>query len=114
MSKNCLWEQFYFSLKGNFKNAKRRQTSDCVIANVDGVNVKTWYYNPEEIINMTQELYTIKKIKPIGLSIPPSYLENSFIANQPFISFFKVIDHSVNSSFWAKYADHFLIELIKK
>ncbi|NRD24319.1 class I SAM-dependent methyltransferase [Winogradskyella litoriviva] len=114
MPKHCLWEQAYFSLKGNFKNAKRRKTSESTIANVDGVNVETWYHNPEEIISITKLLFKIEKVKPIGLSIPPSYLENSFLSKQPLISVFKAIDNTITNSFWAKYADHYLIELTKK
>ncbi|BAO75187.1 class I SAM-dependent methyltransferase [Winogradskyella sp. PG-2] len=114
MPKKCLWERLYFSLKGDFKNAKRRQTNKSIIANVEGFTVKTWYYNPEEIKNLTNTFYNIKKIKPIGLTIPPSYLENSFLSKRPFLSVFKQIDALITGSFWAKYADHFLIELQKK
>jgi cyclopropane fatty-acyl-phospholipid synthase-like methyltransferase len=114
MPKDCLWEQLYFTMKGHFKTAKRRKTKESVIANVDGVNVKTWYYNPEEIVLFTKAYFITNKIKPIGLTIPPSYLENSFLAKKPFISIFKSIDNIITGSFWAKYADHFLIELTKK
>ncbi|WP_400076072.1 class I SAM-dependent methyltransferase [Winogradskyella sp. R77965] len=114
MPKYCLWEQFYFSLKGNFKAAKRRKTDDSIIANVEGVDVKTWYYNSEEIVSLTETQYTINTIKPIGIAIPPSYLENSFLSKRPFLSIFKRIDTLITGSFWAKYADHFLIELQKK
>lgn len=114
MPKHCLWEQLYFTLKGNLKNAKRRNTNESIFANVESVNVKTWYYNPKEIVSLTEAFYTIKKIKPIGLTIPPSYLENSFLAKKPFLSLFKSIDTIITGSFWAKYADHFLIELKKK
>jgi len=114
MPKNCLWERLYFSLKGNFKNAKRRQTNKSVIANVEGFAVKTWYYNPEDIKILTSTFYNIKKIKPIGLTIPPSYLENSFLSKRPILSILKGLDSVITGSFWAKYADHFLIELQKK
>ena len=114
MPKNCIWERLYFTIKGDFKNAKRRLTNKVVKANVEGVNVNTWYYNPEEITALSETYYTIKKIKPIGLTIPPSYLENSFLSKRPFLSIFKRIDALITGSFWAKYADHFLIELQKK
>ncbi|PIA79388.1 methylase [Gaetbulibacter sp. 4G1] len=114
MPKKCLWERFYFSLKGNYKKAKRRNTSENIIVNVDGTNVKTWYYNPKDIVSLSEALYKTKKIKPIGLAIPPSYLENSFLAKSPLLYILKGIDRIVNGSFWAKYADHFLIELEKK
>lgn len=114
MPKHCLWEQLYFNMKGQFKKAKRRKTNKSVIANVDGVPIKTWYYNPEDIVSLTEAYFITNKIKPIGLTIPPSYLENSFLAKKSFVSIFKSIDTVITDLFWAKYADHFLIELTKK
>ncbi len=114
MPRYCLWERLYFTLKGNFKKAKRRKAKDSVIANVVGSEIKTWYYNPEEILSLTEEEYSKENIKPIGLVIPPSYLENSFLTKRLFLSILKRIDKVITGSFWAKYADHFLIELKKK
>ncbi len=114
MPKQCLWEQAYFLLKGDPKKAKRRNTNKSVDANVDGVSVKTWYYNPKDILSLTQDLYKKEKIKPIGITIPPSYLENSILAKKPLLSIFKIIDRMIIGEFWAKYADHFYIELSKK
>ncbi len=114
MPKHCLWERLYFSLKGNFKKAKRRQTTKPVIANVDGVEVKTWYYNPEAIVELTKLKYSKEKLKPIGLAIPPSYLEDSFLAKKPVLSILKFLDTILTGAFFSKYADHFLIQLKKK
>ena len=114
MSRYCLWEQLYFTLKGNFKEVKRRQAIENVLANVDGVKVKTWYYNPKEILTLAKPDYIKQKLKPIGLAIPPSYLEHSFLTKSPFLSILKRIDKIIAGSFWAKYADHFYIELKKK
>jgi len=114
MPKHCLWERLYFTIKGDFKNAKRRNTKSNITANVEGVAVKTWYYNPEEIVSLTASQYDTNTIRPIGITIPPSYLENSFLAKKPFMIIFKSIDAIITGSYWAKYADHFLIELTKK
>lgn len=114
MPKNCLWERLYFSLKGDFKNAKRRNTSKSIIAKVDGIDVTTSYYNPKDIVSLTNKFYEVENIKPIGLTIPPSYLEKSILAKKPLLTIFKGIDSIFTNTFWAKYADHFLIELTKK
>ncbi len=114
MPKHCLWEQLYFSLKGDLKKVKRRNTNEHLLVNVDGVSVPTWYYNPKDIMYLIQSLYHINSIKPIGICIPPSYLENSFLAKKPTLNILKGMDSILTGSFWAKYADHFLIELIKK
>ncbi len=114
MPKHCIWEQLYFGIKGNLKKAKRRYTDKYLLVNVNNVSVKTWYYNPKEIISLTKKLFTPKKIKPVGIAIPPSYFENSFLAKKPFLNGLRIIEKLLSQSFWAKYADHFLIELIKK
>jgi len=114
MPKNCLWELLYFSLKGKFKKAKRRNTTNSVIANVEGIDVKTWYYNPKEILKLTNLNYSKVKIKPIGIAIPPSYLESSFVSNKMVLKFLIFLENLIGFNFLAKYADHFFMELIKK
>lgn len=111
MPKLCVWERIYFSLKKQFKKAKRRQTKGFVLANVNDKQVKTWYYNPKEIEALAKNYFNINTIKPVGLSIPPSYLEHSIASNTFVLSFFKRLDAIFSASKLAKYADHFLIEL---
>lgn len=114
MPKNCLWERFYFTLKGDRKKATRRNTTESIVANVDGVGVDTWYYNPKDISAAAKNYFITKKVKPIGVTIPPSYLEQSFVAKFPILNIFKGIDAIVTASSLAKYADHFLIVLEKR
>ncbi|MFT5251176.1 MAG: 2-polyprenyl-3-methyl-5-hydroxy-6-metoxy-1,4-benzoquinol methylase [Flavobacteriales bacterium] len=114
MPKQCLWERLYFSLKADFKKANRRQTNQAVLANVDGIKVKTWYYNPKDIVVLTKNIFTIIKIKPVGLVIPPSYLEHSFLTRSIIFNILKKTDTILTASRYAKYADHFLIELKPK
>ncbi|MBL7559386.1 class I SAM-dependent methyltransferase [Olleya sp. YSTF-M6] len=111
MPKYCIWEFLYFGLKFQLKKAKRRQTKSYAIANVNGTEVKTWYYNPKQIEALAQKQFKINTVKPVGLSIPPSYLEHS-IASKPFLlSIFKALDAIFTASFLSKFADHYLIEL---
>ncbi|WP_407557605.1 class I SAM-dependent methyltransferase [Winogradskyella sp. 4-2091] len=114
MPKKSIWERFYFLIKGDLKKSKRRNTNESIDVNVDGVNVKTWYYNPKEVISLSTNDFTMNRVKPIGLAIPPSYLENSILSKRPLLPIFKGIDAILTASFFAKYADHFLIELTKK
>lgn len=114
MPKNTLWERLYFMLKGQFKNAFRRNTDAAVYANVEGVQVPTWYYNPEEISAFAKAYTKPTTIKPIGIAIPPSYLEPYF-ANKPrFMKLLITLESWLQKPFWAKYADHFLISFEKK
>lgn len=114
MPKNCLWERLYFTLKGDKTKATRRNTDESVIANVDGVGVATWYYNPKDIFVVANEYYITKKVKPIGVTIPPSYLEQSFVGKPPILTLLKGLDSILTMASLAKYADHFLIILEKK
>jgi ubiquinone/menaquinone biosynthesis C-methylase UbiE len=114
MPKNCLWERLYFTLKGDKTKANRRNTTESVVANVDGVGVETWYYNPKDITPIANDFYVTKTVKPIGVTIPPSYLENSFVAKFPILNIFKGLDSILTTSSLAKYADHFLMIFDKK
>lgn len=113
MPKNCLWERLYFTLKGEPKKATRRNTTESVVANVDGAGVATWYYNPQDIYALVKKHFTVQKVKPIGLTIPPSYLERSFVAKFPMLTIFKGMDSILTASSLAKYADHFLMIMEK-
>jgi len=111
MSKKCLWEIFYFFLKGKFKTAYRRNTNNPILIDVHGELIKTWYYNPKDIVSLTEKLFVVKNLKPIGIGIPPSYLENSILTKgfvfKLLVSFEKLLGFAA----LAKYADHFIIEL---
>lgn len=113
MPKNCLWERLYFTLKGDKVKANRRNTTESVVANVDGVGVETWYYNPQDISAAANKFFTTTKVKPIGVTIPPSYLEQSFVAKFPMLNIFRGLDSILTAASLAKYADHFLITLEK-
>ncbi|MDC1162233.1 class I SAM-dependent methyltransferase [Tenacibaculum sp.] len=114
MPKNCIWEQLYFSIKGSFKKAKRRNTNEALLVNVEGISVPTWYFNPKEIIEISETNYLVTKCVPVGIAIPPSYLEKSFLTKKPIWSILKIIEKKLSNRFFARYADHFLIELTKR
>lgn len=113
MPKNTLWEQFFFLLKLDFKNISRRK-KEFAIANVNGENVATYYYNPKDIVNLAKANFEIKALKPIGFWVPPSYLEPFFKKNPKLISFLNALEQRINQSWMSKYADHYLIFLQKK
>lgn len=114
MPKNCLWEQIYFYAKGDFKKAKRRSTVDSLLVNVEGEDVPTWYYNPSDIESMLPRSFKISKILPVGFTVPPSYLENSILTKSILWSVLKFVEKGIKRPYFAKYSDHFLIELTKQ
>ncbi len=112
MPKNTLWERIYFSMKGQFKNAKRRNTTDSVSVNVEGKNVNTWYYNPNDIIPLASN-FSLEKIKPIGIWIPPSYLQTSLLGKKVSLRILSFLENCFSFTFFSKYADHYFIEFKK-
>ena len=112
MPKNTLWERIYFSLKGQFKKGKRRNTNLALNVNVEGKEVKTWYYNPKEIKKMTSPYFKIIATKPIGFFIPPSYLENYFAKHKRFLNILDQLEKKIGKfGFLSRFSDHYLIEL---
>lgn len=112
MPKNTLWERGYFILKLNFKKAFRRDTKKALEVNVDYKKVKTWYYNPLTIKNLSSEHFKIVKTKPIGFFIPPSYLENYFKKHKRFLSILDKMENKIGRfGFLSRFSDHYLIEL---
>jgi len=112
MPKNTLWERVYFILKLNFKKAFRRNTNDSLDANVENRNVKTWYYNPKDIKEISSNYFKVVKTKPIGFFIPPSYLENYFSRHKRFLSILDKLERTIGKfGFLSRFSDHYLIEL---
>lgn len=115
MPKHCMLENLYFILKGNFRKAFRRNTDTVIIANVEGTNVKTWYYNPKDIIQKCNQHFKINKVKPIGIFIPPSYLEPFFKNKLRLLKVLQKLDSFFTRfSFLSKYSDHYIISLSKR
>jgi len=114
MPKKCLWERFYFIMKGNFKKAFRRNTTKVVMSHVDGVHIPTWYYQPGELIKLAKDHYRTLSVKPVGICIPPSYLESYFQNKKRFLKLFVRLERWFDHQFWSGYADHYLIAFQKK
>ncbi|WP_339889682.1 class I SAM-dependent methyltransferase [uncultured Flavobacterium sp.] len=113
MPKNTLWEKVYFILKGKFKTAFRR-AKKVAFANVDGISVPTYYYNPKDIVNLSKSNFDCLAVKPVGFFIPPSYLEPFFKNKKGFLRFLNKLESKIkNWSFLSKFADHYLIVLQK-
>ena len=78
MPEFCGWETLYFLSKFNWKKAFRRKNKSGVLAKLDGKEVKTYYYSPLNVIKLASK-FKMKWISPIGLFVPPSYLNKLFL-----------------------------------
>ncbi len=113
MGRNCIWEKLYFYYK-NASKVDRRLNNEGVDTVIEGEIFKTYYYTPYQIKEITNENYHIKMVKPIGLFIPPSYLQPYFSKHKRQLKFLNFIENFFHPNWLANYADHYIIHLQKK
>jgi ubiquinone/menaquinone biosynthesis C-methylase UbiE len=113
MPKNTLWEQFYFFAKAKFNQISRRRKGS-LIANVDGENVITYYYNPSETAALADYYFRLDSVHPIGFFVPPSYLEPFFKDKPKLVSLLDRFEAKAKHPSFSKYADHYLIVFEKR
>lgn len=107
MPKICLVESLYFILKGNRAKALRRKKGFALV-NVSGKEVKTWYYSPKDLVSLLADHFKSEAIKPVGLFIPPSYLESFFQKHPKLLRFINLLEKIfANFSWQARYSDHY-------
>ena len=112
MPKFCAWETFYFMMRFQFRKAFRRLTSKEVITDLNGVSLKTWYYHPSEIKKWSRDNFKLVSIKPIGIALPPSYLEKFFTFRKRLLLRLNGVEKRIGKfSLFAGMADHFVIDL---
>lgn len=114
MPKYCIWEIIYFIAKGKLKQAFRRTKKDGIPVVLNSEICQTWYYNPKSVKTISKPYFKSKKVIPIGIAIPPSYLEDSFLTKRPWFSVLLLKEKLLSFSFLSKFSDHYLIELQKK
>lgn len=114
MGRKCVWERLYFSLKGKSREAGRRLQKSAVRASIGDTQVETWYYSPEEFKATFDTEFTTTLIRPVGLVVPPSYLQPFFNNKQWLINTLEFLDGLISFPFLSNHADHFLIVLKKK
>lgn len=114
MPKCCIWDNIYLLYKIRWKSLFRRNTNKGVTVKVNGLNVQTWYYNPKEIISLTKGLFDTESTYPVGLFIPPSFLESFFSKKRRILQLLAWLDSRFKLSILSKYADHFIITLKAK
>jgi len=112
MPKYCLWESFYFLLKLKFRNVFRRASAKPLDVQLNGGNVKTYYYLPKDIVNIFGNNFKVRNIKPVGFFIPPSFLNNFFSRRKKLLNILEKSERVVSSlPFLSNASDHFLIDM---
>jgi cyclopropane fatty-acyl-phospholipid synthase-like methyltransferase len=115
MGRKCRWERFYFTLKGDKEKQNRRKSKQGVKTVINGSEFLTYYYSPSEIKDIFKEEFNFIDVRPVGIFIPPSYLEPFFSRHKVLFSFLKWLDKLFrNNSSLSDQADHYIIHLMKK
>ncbi len=113
LGKKCFSEKLYFFLRLDFKKMNRRKHEVSAYLSPNNY-VTTWYYTHQEIAKIFSS-FQLKLKKPIGLFIPPSYLEPLLKKAKPIlpmINFFETLFARIG--LLANHGDHILIALEKK
>jgi hypothetical protein len=73
----------------------------------------TWYHAPERLIQTFSSRFRLVHIRPIGLFVPPTYLEHRFGHHRTaLLERLARLDTRFARWRWtARYADHFLVDL---
>jgi len=114
MGKKCWIENLWYKYQKDAR-LNRRNTKDAVPTKINESAFNTYYYSPAELSELLKENYSIVKVRPVGLFIPPSYLESLFKSRLWLLRLLNVLEKIFgNFSFLSNYADHYLIILEKK
>ena len=112
MGRFCYWETLYFLAKGKWSTAFRRLRREASTANLSSQHVvPTWYHSKGSLKNLPgyQHLGSV----PIGLAIPPSYLNPFFAKRERLLNGLAKIEQFFFRQQVTFGADHFLILLQK-
>ncbi|HYG00787.1 MAG TPA: methyltransferase domain-containing protein [Chryseosolibacter sp.] len=111
MPRFCIWESFYFLSKFDMTNALRRRNRNGIQTNLHGTMLNTWYYSPSQVTRWTNAAFTKMNSQPIGIALPPSYLEPFFKTRKRWLLKLNALEKKWKMSFLSGCADHYLIDL---
>jgi len=105
--KYCLWETLYYLLKLQPAAAFRRWSNKEILVSLSaGVQQPVYYYSAKTIARMLAPLQLIEK-KPVGLCIPPSWLEGYMQQHRRFFQTLKQWEATIGGvSLFTGLADH--------
>lgn len=112
MPDRCMAETAYHFLGGRWTEAVRRGRHDPVWAGLSGSGVATWYHDPAFLTSAFKSRFRVVNIRPIGLFVPPTYLEHRFGHRSALLEKLARWDTRLAQWKWtARYADHYLVDL---
>ena len=112
--KYCIWETIYFLAKGKLKNAFQRWRRKPVMIKLKGQNQQPVYYYSSGMFSRIFKAFRLQQKKPVGLFIPPSYLESAMQRRPRFFKFLTGLENRFTNSGFSQFADHTYFLLKKK
>lgn len=111
MPRFCLWEFCYFMLKFNGSKATRRLRKNSA-ARLGNELLPVWYYTSGMIKKTFASRFQVRKCQPVGLAIPPSYLNSAFERRGGALSKLVTVERKLSNVGWlSNVSDHYLIDL---
>jgi ubiquinone/menaquinone biosynthesis C-methylase UbiE len=114
MGRMCLWELFYFTIKLNFKKAFRRFSKKGLETKLGMQSQETFYYSPSEFKKLFRSKFHLVLKKPVGIALPPSYLEPFFNNKILLLKILFFSEKLFSFSFFSDFADHYFIVAMKR
>ncbi|HMQ75883.1 MAG TPA: class I SAM-dependent methyltransferase [Flavobacteriales bacterium] len=112
MADRCLMETVYHLLRARPVEAFRRWTGGPLDVPVGGRSVPTWYHRPSVLKHAFGPRFIQEDLRPIGLFVPPGYLEPRLRDRPRLLHWLDRSDRLVARAPWtARLGDHYLIQL---
>lgn len=111
MSRSCLLERWYYRYKSDPAAAKRRSDGGPLEVMMDGVAVPTWYYDPKDLQPLLPQNLKLVKAYPIGISIPPSYMQQGMDKYPWMLKLGAVLEPLLATPSLAHRGDHFIVKI---
>ncbi len=115
LSSASWWEKFWGFIANNKKLRIRRQEKTGVSTKINNQMFMTYYYAPKTIAAFAPLDFEVIKVMPIGLFIPPTFLEPRVKTKGRLLKRLEKLEQTFATwSLLSNYADHYLIHLKKK
>jgi SAM-dependent methyltransferase len=110
----CAIETAYYLAKGDAASAFRRRQREGVSANIGGTYIHTYYYTAKHFASL-MEGFSVERVLPLGLFLPPSYIDNLF-RRYPILTRASATGEKLLSglSIGANLSDHYIIDLKRR
>lgn len=109
----CIWEIMYYLMKGRPRQAFRRMRKENSFG-TNGNAMPLFYYGPRRLAGFFEPAFSFKKTLPIGICIPPSYLESAFLNRKNQLQRLNTWEARLSvSGFLSNLADHYCLILKK-